>query len=625
MKRRVLLTVLTALLTAATAQADTFLFISVATEKRIAVYRLDPETGKLTHRSDCKIEDGEPGALTVVPDKRFLVAAIRSTGKLASFRMDPATGRLTHVNTVPAGPDPAHLSTDRSGRYLLTAYYVAAKVTIHALGKDGQLSDQPLQSLATADKAHAIVPAPSNRFVFVPHTGPDAIFQFLFDASKGRLTANSPAKLTTPKGTGPRHLLFHPSRPLAYVANEQGSSVTAYALDPKGGTLRPLQTVSTLPGGFRRTNACAEIRVHPSGKFLYVSNRGHDSIAAFTLDDDGKVSVIGQEPTEKTPRSFDLDPSGKFLFAAGESSGKLAVYAIDSNSGRLKKRETYEVGKRPWCVLAVDLPAPPDRSSEKPAEKGSDKPVKELILPGEAFLVEGRPAFVLLPPQKKRTRPQPWVLYAPTLPGYPDQHEKWMHERFLEAGVAVAGIDVGEAYGSPRGRQLFTALHRELTARRGFASRPCLLGRSRGGLWVTNWAADNPDKVAGLAGIYPVFDLRSYPGLAKAALAYGLTPKELESQLRDHNPIERIGLLAKARVPALLIHGDEDRVVPLKENSAEFVARYRAQGAEGVVKLIVAKGQGHNFWEGFFRCQELVDFAVARAKAGQEVKGKGGD
>jgi pimeloyl-ACP methyl ester carboxylesterase len=142
---------------------------------------------------------------------------------------------------------------------------------------------------------------------------------------------------------------------------------------------------------------------------------------------------------------------------------------------------------------------------------------------------------------------------------------------------------------------------------------------------VTSWAADNPDKVAGLAGIYPVFDLRSYPGLTKAAPAYGLSPKELERRLGEHNPIERVGRLARARVPALLIHGDEDKVVPLKDSSAELVARYKAQGAEGSVKLIVAKGQGHSFWEGFFHCQELVDFAVACAKAGLEAKGRSGD
>jgi 6-phosphogluconolactonase len=309
MTRHLATAVATALLAVIAARADTFVYVSVAAEKRIAVYRLDPATGRLTHRGDCQVEAGGPGALAVDPQKRFLLAAVRSTGKLAAFRIDRANGRLTHLNTVPAGPDPAHLSTDRSGRYLLTAYYVAAKVTVHALGKDGRLSTKPLQSLATADKAHAVVPDPSGRFVFVPHTGPDVLFQFTFDASKGRLTPNSPAKVPTPKGTGPRHLVFHPSRPVAYVANEQGGSVTAYAFDEKAGTLRPLQTAPTLPKDFKGANACAEIRVHPTGKFLYVSNRGHDSIAAFRLADGGKVSGIGQEPTEKTLPSPPTHPS----------------------------------------------------------------------------------------------------------------------------------------------------------------------------------------------------------------------------------------------------------------------------------------------------------------------------
>ena len=336
------------------ALADTYVYVSVAGEKKIAVYHLDADQGTLAHKADVAT-DGEPGALTTDPQRRFLFASIRSAGNLAAFRIDRATGKLTHLNTVAAGPDPAHLATDRTGRFLLTAYYVAGKVTVHAIGKDGSLGDKPVQTVETAEKAHAVVPDPSNRFVFVPHTGPDAIFQFAFDDSKGRLTANEPAKLTTPKGTGPRHLVFHPARPVAYVADEQGGSVTAYALDKKGGTLKPLQTVSTLPKDFEGTNACAEIRAHPSGKFLYVSNRGHDSIAVFALDDDGKVSALGQEPTEKTPRSFDLDPAGKYLFAAGESSGKLVAYAVDGKGGRLKKLETYEVGKTPWWVLAVEL------------------------------------------------------------------------------------------------------------------------------------------------------------------------------------------------------------------------------------------------------------------------------
>ncbi len=243
-------------------------------------------------------------------------------------------------------------------------------------------------------------------------------------------------------------------------------------------------------------------------------------------------------------------------------------------------------------------------------------PVKTLILPGESFLVNGRPAFILWPAEEKRRHPQPWVFYAPTLPAYPDSHEKWMHEQFLAAGVAVAGIDVGEAYGSPAGHAFFDALYRELTAQRGFADKPCLLGRSRGGLWVTSWASRNPEKVAGLAGIYPVFDLRTYPGLQRAAPAYGLSPAQLESQLQELNPISGIDKLALANVPVFIIHGDIDKVVPLRENSATLLEHYRRLERQDLVELIVPEGQGHNFWPGFFRCGELVDFTIRRAKQG---------
>jgi dipeptidyl aminopeptidase/acylaminoacyl peptidase len=264
-----------------------------------------------------------------------------------------------------------------------------------------------------------------------------------------------------------------------------------------------------------------------------------------------------------------------------------------------------------WLVIAAAMACPAAWAQEPAAAA-----IKTLILPGEAFRVAERPAFILLPEEKLRRQPQPWIFYAPTLPAYPDSHEKWMHEQFLAAGIAVAGIDVGESYGSPRGRELFTALYDELTKNRHFAAKPCLLGRSRGGLWVSSWACDHPDKVAGIAGIYPVFDLQTYPGLAKAAPAYGMTADQLKASLQDNNPIERIAILAKAQVPALFIHGDQDKVVPLVQNSQEFAARYEQAGAGKLVTVIVAKRQGHNFWEGFFRCPELVEFAVARARAG---------
>ncbi len=253
----------------------------------------------------------------------------------------------------------------------------------------------------------------------------------------------------------------------------------------------------------------------------------------------------------------------------------------------------------------------------------SEKPVKNLILPGESFLINNRPAFILWPEEAKRTSPQPWIMYGPTLPAYPDSHEKWMHQQFLDAGIAVAGIDVGEAYGSPTSQDAFTNLYKELTQRRGFAPKPCLLGRSRGGLWTSSWAIRNTDKVAGISGIYPVFDLRTYPGLQKAAPAYGLSSDELEQSLRTHNPIAQADKLANARIPVYIIHGDVDHVVPLEENSATLAKIYQQAGAADVLDITVPHGQGHNFWPGFFHCQSLVEFTIQRALAGAGQKKAG--
>jgi 6-phosphogluconolactonase len=337
-------------------RAETVVYVALAAEKKIAVYALNPGDGKLVHADTLSLP-AEPGALTTDPLRRFLFASLRAAGKLGAFRIDAKTGKLTHINTVPAGPDPAHLSTDRQGKYLLCAYYVAAKVTVHGIGSDGSLSEEPLQSVDTADKAHAIVLDPSNRFAFVPHTGPNAIFQFRFDAERGKLTPATPARLTTPANTGPRHIVFHPTQNIAYVDNEQGGSVTAYHFDSKSGTLKPFQTASTLPPGFRGSNACAEIKIHTSGKFVYTSNRGHDSIACFQVDPrGGTLTGTGQTPTEKTPRSFDLDPEGRFLFAAGEASGQLAAYHVNQQTGDLTHFATYAVGRQPWWVMAVRLP-----------------------------------------------------------------------------------------------------------------------------------------------------------------------------------------------------------------------------------------------------------------------------
>ena len=241
-------------------------------------------------------------------------------------------------------------------------------------------------------------------------------------------------------------------------------------------------------------------------------------------------------------------------------------------------------------------------------------PSKQLIMPGEVFAVGGRTAFLFTPATipGRRGDAKPWIMYSPTLPGLPDKAEQWMHEQFTRAGIAVAGIDSGESYGSPEAVKAAEALHAEMV-RRGYSTRPAVLGRSRGGLAASAWAIAHPELTAGVGGIYPAYDWRSFPGVGKAAAAYGLSPDALAERAGQLCPIERIEVAAKAGVPFFIIHGDSDEIVPLGPNSAELKKRYGAAGRGELVHLIIAKGQGHTFWEGFFHCQELVDFLIATA------------
>jgi pimeloyl-ACP methyl ester carboxylesterase len=258
-----------------------------------------------------------------------------------------------------------------------------------------------------------------------------------------------------------------------------------------------------------------------------------------------------------------------------------------------------------WLQLVLALASP------IPAAPG------KLSLPGqEEFTVVERPAFVFLPREALRRRPQPWILYGPTLPGYPDEAERWMHEQFLAAGIAVAGIDVDEAYGSPLSHAPMAALYATLAAEHGCADQPCLFGRSRGGLWMSSWALAHPERTAGFIGIYPVFDFLTYPGLAKAAPAYALTPETLMARVAEFNPIARIHQLANARLPMTLIHGDTDTVVPLAANSLAVLRAYEQAGVGHLVQLIILKDQGHSFFDGYFHSQPVVDFAIHRARAG---------
>ena len=349
---RILTFVLFGIAVAATSfAAGPFVFISISGENRIAVYQLDEAGGQLTLLDNISLT-GRPGPLAIHPNRKFLYASIRSVGNLASFRIDAETGKLQLINEVAAGADPAYVAVDPSGRFLLSAYYRAGKVTVHAIDPSGRIGDL-LQSVDTDEKAHAIVSDRSGRFWFVPHTGPNAIFQFQFDSSRGQLTPNQPPKLLRQPNTGPRHLWFHPDGDVAYTSDEQGRSVSAYRFDRQAGTLELTQTLSTLPPEADRSQggSTSDIEVHPSGNFVYVANRGHDSIARFGVDEKTYTLLYrGNTATEQTTRSFNIAPSGRFLIAAGQKSGKAIVFAIDAETGDLDPTQTIEVGDAPWWV-----------------------------------------------------------------------------------------------------------------------------------------------------------------------------------------------------------------------------------------------------------------------------------
>ncbi|MBK8096377.1 MAG: prolyl oligopeptidase family serine peptidase [Planctomycetes bacterium] len=217
-----------------------------------------------------------------------------------------------------------------------------------------------------------------------------------------------------------------------------------------------------------------------------------------------------------------------------------------------------------------------------------------------------------MPGQRDTGQPTPWVLYAPTLRGLPSTAETWMFGRFLAAGIAIAGIDVGESCGNPEGCALYDARYEHLVRRRGLSPRPVLLARSRGGLMTLSWAADRADHVAAWAGIYPVCDLRSYPGLAMAAGAFAPNAEGLAAVLRQHNPIDRLAGLATRRVPMFAIQGDRDQTVPLAENSGALAERMRALGGE--VELHVLPGLGHYLNRAFFTSEAPVAFVLRHAR-----------
>jgi 6-phosphogluconolactonase len=354
-----------------------FAFIGTYTAKTdskgIYSFRLDSSTGRLSAMA-LAAPAQDPSFLTVASNEKYLYAVNelsefdgKKSGAVTSYSLDPKSGKLAQLNQVPSGgADPCYLSFDQTGKYVLVANYTGGSVSTFPVTVDGRIGPAsaflqhagsgPNKERQEGPHAHFIATSADNRFVFVVDLGLDEIVIYRFDPAKGSLTPSDPPFAKLAPGAGPRHLAFHPNGKFAYVLSEVNSTVTAFAYDSNKGFFSTLQTLSTLPKEFTAHNDTAEIVAHPSGKFLYASNRGHDSIAEFKIDPtQGTLTLAGDFPTEgKTPRNFALDPTGKFLLAANQESNNIVVFRIDQSTGALTA--TGQVAQVPAPVDIVFVP-----------------------------------------------------------------------------------------------------------------------------------------------------------------------------------------------------------------------------------------------------------------------------
>ena len=341
--------------------------------KGIYSYRFDSSDGKLTSLG-LAAQSAEPSFLAADSGGRFLYAVNETesyngqpTGAVSAFAIQPDTGKLSLLNQVSSrGADPAHITLDQTGKYALVSNYTSGSVTVFAVLKDGRLGQvtsfvQHKGSSVNPERqkgphSHAIALSRDNRFAVVADLGLDQLLVYSFDAANGILGAQPQIVKASP-GAGPRHLVFSTDGRFLYVMNEMQSSVVAYSYDPTSGALHELQTISALPKGFSGENTAAEIEIHPSGKFLFASNRGDDSIAVFAIDSQtGLLTHVETEPTRgKTPRNFAIDPTGSWLLAANQDSDNIVVFRIDQKTGRLKSTGDVLQVQSPVCLKFVAL------------------------------------------------------------------------------------------------------------------------------------------------------------------------------------------------------------------------------------------------------------------------------
>lgn len=352
-------------------QAGQLLYLASTQEKTIVAYEIDSDTGALTKKFGVDLP-GNAGPLALSPDTSRVYAAVTGLegGKAGVVTLKRAdNGALTVLATAAITSRAPYIRADKEGRFLLAAHYGAGDVTVYRI-VDGICTDELLDQKKTDRTAHCIEVDPSGRFVFVPHTTPNKVFQFRLDQSTGQLTPNDPAFADGPdkdhKYHEPRHYAHHPELDVAYTSNENGGGITAWQFDPDRGTLSRLQTLSTLPPGYDGSSAAADIHITPNGRFAYVSNRDvterkegdplKDTLAAVSLDPDtGRMKLIGYFPTAHFPRSFCIDLSGRFVYAAGQKSSTLFAYRIDQATGKLEHFDTYETGGDPIWVMCASV------------------------------------------------------------------------------------------------------------------------------------------------------------------------------------------------------------------------------------------------------------------------------
>jgi 6-phosphogluconolactonase len=353
---------------AAAADSSMWVYIGTYTGRNsqgIYVAKFDPATGKLG-APELAATTQSPSFVAVHPNHRWLYAANEvRVGQVSGFSIDEQTGKLTALNQQPSGGDsPCHLSVDKSGKCLLVANYNSGSIAAFPIGPDGKLGEagSKIQHQGSSvdrqrqsgPHAHFIATDPANQFVLVCDLGMDKVMVYRLDPAKALLTPNDPPSVSIKAGSGPRHFVFSPNGQFVYVISEMAASMTALSYDAKAGALKELGALSTLPADSTAQKSCAEVQISASGKFVYGSNRGHDSIVVYSTDPSGNLTLVQHQPTQgRGPRHFALDPSGKWLLAENQNSGNVVVFSVDGQTGKLTPTEEKIAVGSPVCIEFV--------------------------------------------------------------------------------------------------------------------------------------------------------------------------------------------------------------------------------------------------------------------------------